>query len=141
LKTLVLKLTNGDLVMGDFEYEDEKNLCVSKPINIRLVPSMSNDGDIIESPVVSMYCQFSSEQYYEFKHMHVVFYKEVFPKIAEFYKKIAEDMYNIEVTRVNVKTSNVDVGQEEHKPDIDSIQETDDEAFAQFMKDIKKRLH
>ena len=118
--------------MGELQDASGKYVIINRPIQVRMVPTAGKDGDIVEQPVITMYCQFSGEETYEFKNEQVVFCKELYPKIADFYRKTADDMYAVEVTRVKVKEAD-DIS--------DAFKEGTTDSFNELISNIKRNLH
>lgn len=129
MKTVILKLTCGDNVIGEELLNNASGVSIKRPIQVRMIPYQTEDQEVIEKPIITMYCQFSDDEEFLFPKDQIVYCKEVFPKIAEFYVKTAEEFYSVTITKV---VANDSVLMDETDPK---------EEFHSIIKKIKKNLH
>lgn len=127
---MILKLVSGETIMGDLIDSRQGILRINRPIQVRMVPTKMKDNQIDEQPVITVYCHFTSEEAFEFRDDHVIYCKEVYKRIAEFYKKTADEYYNVEVNTITVK----------------SLEEVFDDQeianiFSDLVDDTKKNIH
>lgn len=119
-------------MFGEFLGADELYTSLYRPVEVKLSPTVVG-GTLIENPVISMYCQFSKEEVFDFKSPHVVYITEVLPKIAEFYIKTAEEMYSIDINSVTIKDFAAEPAPKEEKKDGMTIDE--------ILQNVNKTLH
>lgn len=74
----------------------DDTVVVENPIAIKTV-SVNTDGGTIEKTVTSVFCSMTNEIEYAFDMRHVVYCKQLDPKIVEYYKKLIES-FNEEET-------------------------------------------
>lgn len=80
--------------------EGEDHISAFRPLTIRMTPIKTQDGSHIEHPSVSMYCQFSAEEHFKFDKKDIIYCVDLYPKIGEFYTKLAEELYAEEVASI-----------------------------------------
>lgn len=103
---MIIKFTNGETILADLKESMYGVFKVHRPVQVRMVPSIGKNGEVSENPIVTMYCQFSPEEDYEFKQEQILYCKKLYQKIEEFYVSTADNLYSIELTKVNVKDAN-----------------------------------
>ena len=101
-KYVITKLISGEVLVSELVSASQHSITLHRPVQVRLVP-VARNNDIAEEPVISIYCQFTSEEDFEFKNDHVVYSKEIIDKLIPFYQKTADGLYNVTVTSINVK--------------------------------------
>ena len=133
MKNVILKLVSGETIIGELTASGDTSVSIRRPIQVRMIPTMGSDGEYHEQPVITMYSQFTFEEGFEFKNSHIVYCKELYKRISDFYQKTSEEMYSVEITKVMVRNN-------DH---IDSLDEELDisSQFANVMDDMKKNIH
>lgn len=121
LKTVILKLACGDNVIGEELLSNASGVSIKRPIQVRMIPYQSESGEIIEKPIITMYCQFSDDEEFLFLKNQIVYCKEVIPKIAEFYVKIAKEFYSVAITRVVTDDDSIFIDETDTKDIINRI--------------------
>jgi hypothetical protein len=99
---VVLKLVSNEMLMAELAEVYETGISVKRPIQVRMVPTIK-DGEVAEEPVVSIYCQFTYDEYYDFENSNIIYCKSLVDKIIPFYIKTAAGLYDVEITNVKVK--------------------------------------
>lgn len=101
-KYVISKLVSGEVLISELVTASQYSVTLKRPVQVRLVPTIK-DGDIAEEPVISIYCQFTLDEEFEFKNDQVVYCKPLIEKIIPFYLKTADGLYNVEIANVTVK--------------------------------------
>ena len=101
-KHVILKLISGETIMAELINSSSYAVTVRRPVQVRMIPSVK-DGVISEEPLISIYCQFTYEDEFEFKDSIIVYCKPIIDRIAPFYEKTAKSLYEVEVTHVSIK--------------------------------------
>lgn len=101
-KHVIVKLLDGESVIGELVGASEYSITIKRPIQLKIIRHM-REGQEVEEPLVSIYCQFSYDEEFEFKNSMVVYCKELIERIVPFYIKTSNSLYEVEITNVVVK--------------------------------------
>lgn len=101
-KHVILKLSTGETLISEMINASQYSIIVKRPVQVRLIPTIKN-GEVAEEPVISIYCQFTYDEEFEFKNDMVVYCKPLIERIIPFYQKTAAGLYDVTVTNVSVK--------------------------------------
>jgi len=121
LKVVIIKLINGETLLGEYIDKDQVYISINRPLEVKMTPSVVG-GQLVENPVISMYSQFAKEEVFDFRGDHILYCVEALSKIADFYIKTSDEMYNVDINAITIK--DFEAGSEEEKKegiDIDAV--------------------
>jgi len=103
---VVLKLTNGDMLMGEYKGIGTDAIMIKDPILLSVV-HVQQGASTIEKTVTSPYCIFTAEDTFHFDARHIVFLKPLHPKMVDQYRQLVQEFNNDNQQPVQDNLSNL----------------------------------
>ena len=88
-EAVVIKLTNGDTVMGALVSETETHIHMQDLVSIKTVV-VQGQGGVIEKTITAPFCSLTEEKKFTFNRDHVMFIKPLHPALQPLYWKIVD---------------------------------------------------
>lgn len=88
---VVIRFTNGDIVMGALINETETHISLQNLVSIKTVV-VQGQGGVIEKTITAPFCSMTEEKNFSFNKDHVIFVKPLHPALQPLYWKIADSL-------------------------------------------------
>lgn len=116
---VLLKLINGETIIGNLVNETEDTAIVEKPIAIRTVQTNSSNG-LIEKTVTAPFCTLTDDEEFSLDKRHVLHISNLHPAIIAMYYKVVtafDDEYESMLSSIDDLTSGFNQYHEEEEDD------------------------
>lgn len=107
-KYIILKLMNGEEIIGTYLAQDDNSISVMFPMKVKYIPTRTQSGKLMESISLAPYTYFAADDEFTFLKNHIIFMKDLNPSHLDSYHIAVDDFVGTSGYSTQPEPSNVE---------------------------------